>query len=372
MFCLHFVRIGKARRCPPLKIVLSVRLSPAHARPKIAASIHPASVESVCGADCRLTFLACFMARKVIIDCDPGIDDAVALAMALFDPRLEVVAVTAVGGNVSAEQSYRNVQAIIDQLDPPRRPRIGCTVDPVAAPSDSRHIFGNDGLGNNNFPCIEHHQRHPAEKVICDEVRAAPNQVSLLALGPLTNVARALLRDPELPALVDQVVIMGGAASVPGNVTPAAEFNIYCDPQSARAVFRSSLTKTLAPLDVTTQVALTFDFLDQVPDESSRAGAFLRKILPYLYRSHRQQLGEESIVLHDAVALVALTDRELFDMRSMAGDVETSGELTIGATVFDRRRLPAWRSNMDVAMSAEPLAITDCILRGLNEAARHG
>lgn len=311
------------------------------------------------------------MTRKVIIDCDPGIDDAVALCMALFDPRLEVVAVTAVGGNVSPEQATRNVQAILDQLDPPRRPRIGCageTANPL--PADARHIFGNDGLGNNDFPCIEHHQRHPAEKVICDEVRAAPNQVTVVACGPLTNIARALMRDPDLPSVIGQLVIMGGTVSAPGNVTSAAEFNIYCDPASARTVFRSAMTKTLVPLDVTTQVVQTFDFLDQIPDESSRAGSFLRKTLPYLYRSHRQYLGEEGIHLHDAVALVAATDRELFELKQMSGDVEVSGELTRGATVFDRRRLPQSRPNMEVAVSADGAAVTDCILRSLGEAAR--
>ncbi|MEX2186916.1 MAG: nucleoside hydrolase [Pirellulales bacterium] len=311
------------------------------------------------------------MTRKVIIDCDPGIDDAVALCMALFDPRLEVVAITAVGGNVSPDQATRNVQTILDQLDPPRRPRIGCAAEPAnPLPADARHIFGNDGLGNNDFPCIEHHQRHAAEKVICDEVHAAPNQVTIVACGPLTNIARALLRDPELAAVVGQLVIMGGTVSAPGNVTPAAEFNIFCDPEAARTVFRSAMTKTLVPLDATTQVVQTFDFLDQIPDETSRAGRFLRKTLPYMYRSHRQYLGEEGIHLHDAVALVAATDRNLFELRQMACDVEVAGELTRGATVFDRRRLPTWRPNTEVAISADSAAVTDCILRGLAEAAR--
>ncbi len=311
------------------------------------------------------------MTRKVIIDCDPGIDDAVALCMALFDPRLEVVAITAVGGNVSPDQATRNVQAILDQLDPPRRPRIGCASEPAnSLPVDAKHIFGNDGLGNNDFPFVEHHQRHAAEKVIYDEVHAAPNQVTIVACGPLTNIARALLRDPELAAIIGQLVIMGGTVSAPGNVTPAAEFNIYSDPESARIVFRSAMTKTLVPLDVTTQVAQTYDFLDQIPDETSRAGRFLAKTLPYLYRTHRQHLGEEGIHLHDAVALVAATDRDLFELRQMACDVEVAGELTRGATVFDRRRLPQWRPNTEVAISADSTAVTDCILRGLAEAAR--
>lgn len=312
------------------------------------------------------------MPRKVIIDCDPGIDDAVALVMALFDPRLEVVAITAVGGNVPGEQANRNVQAILDQVDPPRRPRLGCAAESAESQVDARHIFGADGLGNNSFPSIEHHQRHAAEKVICDEVRAATGEVTLIALGPLTNVARAVMRDPELPSLLGELIIMGGAVSAPGNVTPAAEFNIYCDPESARTIFRSAMTKTLVPLDVTTQVPFTFDFLDDLPDDTSRAGAFLRKILPHLYRSHRQHLGEEHVLLHDAIALLAATNRELFETRAMAGDVEVGGQLATGATIFDRRRRPDWRPNMDVAMSVDAAGATDCILRALANAAAAG
>src|SRR4051812_7858932 len=126
------------------------------------------------------------MPRKVILDVDPGINDAVALALALFDPRLEVLAVTAVAGDVSAEQATRNVQAIIEQLDPPRLPRIGAAVEPEqAAPVDGRHLNGADGLGNSNFAVAELHQRHLSEKVIADEIRAAPDSVTVIALGPL-------------------------------------------------------------------------------------------------------------------------------------------------------------------------------------------
>ena len=313
------------------------------------------------------------MARKVILDVDPGIDDAVALCMALFDPRLDVVAVTAVGGNVPPDQATRNVQAIIEQLDPPRLPRIGVASQPDAGVrADARHIHGADGLGNANFPVAELHHRHASEKVIVDEVRSAPEQVTIIALGPLTNLAKAFLRDPELPSMVGQLIVMGGTLGVPGNVTPAAEFNIYCDPESARVVFRSLTTKTVVPLDVTSQLVFNYDLLDQLPDETSGAGRLLRKILPFTFRTHHQQLGEEGIHLHDAVALLAATDSGLFETEGMAGDVETTGELTSGATIFDRRRIPEWRDNMEVATQIDVAAARDSILRGLTRAGRGG
>ena len=312
------------------------------------------------------------MARKVILDVDPGIDDAMAMCMAMFDPGLDVVAVTAVGGNCSPDRATRNVQAIIEYLDPPRWPRLGAASPPDdGLPVDGRYVHGIDGLGGAQFDVAELHHLHPSEKVICDQIRAAPEDaVTIIALGPLTNLARAFGRDPELPPLVGQIVMMGGAVSGPGNITPAAEFNIYCDPRSAQAVFRSHSTKTLIPLDVTNRIVLSYDLFNRLPDESTKVGRFLRQLLPSAFRSYRQQFGLEGIHVHDSVALMAALHPELFITEEMAGDVETGGELTAGMTVFDRRRVPAWRHNMDVAVDMRADAVADEIICTLARAAR--
>lgn len=312
------------------------------------------------------------MARKVILDVDPGIDDALAICISLFDPRLEVVAVTAVGGNCSPEKATRNVQAIVEYLDPPRWPRLGAASPPDGGlPVDGRHLHGIDGLGGVHFDVAELHHLHPSEKVICDQIRAAPEgTVTIVALGPLTNIARAFRRDPELASLVGRVVMMGGAVSGPGNITPAAEFNIYCDPPSARAVFLSHSTKTLIPLDVTNEILLSYDLFNRLPAESTKVGSFLRQLLPPAFRGYRQQFGLEGIHVHDAVALMAVCHPDLFTTEEMAGDVETLGELTVGSTVFDRRRVPAWRHNMEVACGMRADAVIDAIIRGLNGAAQ--
>jgi purine nucleosidase len=264
------------------------------------------------------------------------------------------------------DQATRNVQAIIEQLDPPRWPRIGvATLPEMGLPNRKVQLHGADGLGNANFQVSELQHRHPSEKVICDEVRAAPGEVTIVALGPLTNVARAFARDPALAELIGQIVIMGGTLSGPGNITPAAEFNIYCDPESARSVFRTVATKTLVPIDVTGQVTFGYDTLDQLPSETSRTGRFLRKILPCLFRSYRQELGYEHIRLNDVVALIAAFHPELFEIELAAADVELSGELTTGATVFDRRRIREWRTNVAVATKVDGAAVRDCVLRGI-------
>ena len=165
-----------------------------------------------------------------------------------------------------------------------------------------------------NLEVAELRSRHPSEKVISDAVRAAPNAVTIIALGPLTNIARVFQRDPELSSLVGQIVMTAGTVSGPGNITPAAEFNIYCDPASAQAVFRSPSTKTLVPLDLTNQIVLSYDLFNQLPDESTKVGKFLREILPPAFRAYRQQFGLEGIHVHDSVALMAaIPSRAVFD-----------------------------------------------------------
>ena len=309
------------------------------------------------------------MPRKVIIDCDPGIDDLLALTLALFDPRLEVVAVNAVAGNVPADRATVNVQAIVERLDPPRYPRLGAATPADDVPySDGRLLHGPDGLGGAELAVSKLARQHPAEKLICDEVRAAPGDITIVCLGPLTNVARALVREPDLADLIGRIVIRGGSVKCVGDVTPCAESNIYADPGAARAIFKSSITKTLIPLDVTDQVVWNLDLLEKLPADFSRAGKLLRATLPYLFRTYRQHLGLESIRLPDAVGVCALLHPELFRTEDLPGDVETTGEITMGATIFDRRAHPTHRGDIEVALEVDAIAVADCIVRGLAEA----
>ena len=309
------------------------------------------------------------MARKVILDVDPGIDDALAVMLALFDPRLEVVAVTAVAGNVAAQQSTRNVQAIIERLDPPRWPRIG-TATHRDLPTDARHLHGADGLGGNFFEVAELHHQHPSYKVITDEARSTPDQVTIITMGPLTNLALAFQRDVDLAKNVGQLIIMGGTYREAGNVTATAEFNFYCDPEAARAVLRSPTTKTLVPLDVTHQVMMTYDRLAELPPETTKAGRFVRQILPFAFQSYRQQLGLEGIYLHDVVALMAAVQPELFQTEMATCDVETAGELTSGMCIVDRRPNQNLPHNLAVAVDVDEVAVMDSIMRGIAQAAQ--
>jgi purine nucleosidase len=309
------------------------------------------------------------MARKVILDVDPGIEDAAAMCLALGSPALEVLAVTATGGMVSPEQATTNVQAIVEQLDPQRWPRLGTASPDQILRCDGPHLFGTDGLCGAHFAVAQRHHRHPSVKVICDEVRAAPGAVTIVALGPLSNIAAALKQQPDLASLIGHLLILGGTLGGPGNVTAAAEFNIYCDAEAARTVFQSRVTKTLVPIDITRRVTLNLDLLERLPPDDSPNGELLRQLLPGAFRAYRQHLGMEGIHLHDAVAIIASLSPELFTTERMYGDVETEGVLTYGATVLDRRRQPEHQPNLDVVVDMDAAAVTDCIIRGLTQAA---
>ncbi len=312
------------------------------------------------------------MAQKVILDIDPGIDDAVALALALFDPELDVVAVTATGGNVPPAMATTNVQKVIEQLDPPRWPRMGAAPLDNPLPVNTMHLNGSDGLGQSDLPVAGLANLHPAEKVLTDELRADPEMVTILALGPLTNIAHVLHRESQMASRVGRLIVGGGCVAAAGNVTPCAEFNIYSDALAARQVIRSPMTKMILPLDVTHQLLFTFDLLEQLPSDASKGGAFLRNILPYAFRAYRQFLGLEGVYLNAAVAVVLAAHPELFEMdEEMACDVEVEGELTMGTTVFDRRNIRQWRPNCDLAVGVQVAEVKAEIIRGLRRIGDH-
>ena len=310
------------------------------------------------------------MAKKVIIDVDPGIDDAIALAIALFDPGLDVLAVTATGGNVSPEQATTNLQAIITYLDPPRTPRIGIASENAHMPERALSMHGPDGLGGLNLPAVPLHGSHAAEKVMWETIKSHPREVTLLSLGPPTNLARLIRRDPSIVELLGDTILCGGTLHANGAASPVADFNFYCDPFAARQVISEPFRKSLVPLETTSQVAFGLEMLEQLPDAFTSAGKIFRRMLSHAFRAHRQLLGSEGIHLHDVVALVAVTNPELFRQETVAADVETAGEITAGMLVIDRRHTRRWKPNLDVFTDCDSSAVKDCILRGLRTAAK--
>ena len=311
------------------------------------------------------------MAKKLIIDADPGIGDALAIALALLDPDVEVVGVTPTAGCTSGTNASMNVQALVNLLDPPRWPRLGWA---NGHPSSSAMLGGpnplilngTSGLGDFDVPVVEPHQHHESAKMLIDLVRTHPHELTLLTLGPLTNVELAQERYPELLAEVSEIVVQGGSVGAGGNVTATAEFNIFAAPEAARAVLNSPATKTLVPYDTTQKVTLTYaDYARLNVDDQTRVGRLLEQTLPYAFRAYHEHLGVEGLPVPEVVALVSIVHPRLFHRRSMSVDVETQGELTRGMTVFDRRRRSSATANIDVLSDVDSQGILDYISRTL-------
>ncbi len=296
------------------------------------------------------------MQRKVVLLGDPGIDGAFAIALALHDPRLDVLGLAATAGNVRAEQATRNMHCLVEHFDPPKWPRIG-EAPPAAYDVDATDLHGQDGLGGANLPCIELHHPHPADKLIVDLVRNHPNEVTLVAMGPLTVLAQAMDRDPELAKLVKQFVILGGAWRVPGNVSAAAEFRFYCDPVAARRVLRSGVPATLIPLDVMQRALFTPKELMEIPSGDSPTCRLLRRIAPFGIGASAHRYGIEGFYLQDVLGVCAVAIPEAFKTRPLHVDVEVRGELTRGMSIFDVRPQAKVTPNVDLAVEVETVMI---------------
>ncbi len=318
------------------------------------------------GNGCNCNGTGWMMAQKLLIDCDPGIDDALALVLALFDPRFEVVAVTACSGTVEACQSTQNLQAIIERLDPPRHPRIGAGFDPEDAPiSDGRWLHGEDGLGNLNWMPVSRQHLLNSDKLISDCLRTYAGQLSILCLGPLTGLARAFQRDPMLCGMVDRIVIAGGSLNGVGNVTATAEFNMHFDPLAAAAVFRSPTTKTLVPLEVASQIEFGIELLEQLPPKYTRVGGVLQPMLMHFFRSIRQHWGQETVPLLSAIALQYLSDPMLFATQDRYVEIEEKECSMRGTTFVDRRNFAPHRSNCEVVVHADWEAVRDAVYHAI-------
>src|ERR1043166_2043817 len=193
------------------------------------------------------------MPQKVVLINDPGIDGAFAIALALNDPDLEVVGLLATAGNVRADQATRNVRIVLDQLDPPRLPRLGAAPD-VDYGMNGTRLHGTFGLGHTEFPCASLHHLPASEKLLAELVRQYPDELIILCMGPATVLDRAFDLHPDLPESIKRIVIIGGAMHEPGNAGPVSEFHFACDPAAARRVLNCSTEVTLIPLDMTRKV----------------------------------------------------------------------------------------------------------------------
>ena len=319
--------------------------------------------------------------RKIALDADPGVADALALAFALFDPDVEIVAVTSVGGSVDSRTSARNLQSLVAFLDPPRLPRIGVenaarvelertnrAVSPTLqdASCEFAPTAFNDFDGF-TLPVVERFSPRSAATIIRDAVRAHPRETSILALGPLTNVARAFRRDPELPFLLNRLVVAGGGVPFHNRVD-ATEFNLVYDRQAARVVFQAPCAKTFVPADAAADLVFSFDDLRTFESRDDDVGEFLRRSLLGIFLARRRTLGSEVVCLQEFAAYFALVAPNLFStVEADSVDAIYAGEPPISHA--DQRRAFGRRPDVEIVRQIDVDAVRQKIVDGFRRIA---
>jgi purine nucleosidase len=290
---------------------------------------------------------AAMCAHRIVIDTDPGIDDALAMLLAVASPELDLRALTVIGGNVPLAQCVTNTLAVLELLDMPTIPVAAGVTQPLIRPvyMGGAVTHGESGLGDAQLPppSLTPTADHAVDRLI-SEIMAAPGEVTLIAIGPLTNVALALRKEPRIITAVRQVIFMGGALLVEGNTTPVAEFNVFADPHAAHIVLHSGMPITLLPWDITSNVLMTqadVDGLLQIPSPLTR---FVADATRFYIEFHHTYFGTPACSVNDPAAVALAFLPELAKTRPVFVDVEIGSELTMGQTVADyvgmRRREP--------------------------------
>ena len=278
------------------------------------------------------------MRRDIIIDTDPGQDDAVAILLALASPELNVLGLTCVAGNVPLERTSFNARQVCELAGRADVPVFaGCDRPMGRGLVTAEHVHGASGLDGALLPDpVMTVQSTHAVDFIIDSLRAAPPKtITLCPLGPLTNIATAFARAPDVVGKVQEIVLMGGAYFEVGNITPAAEFNIYVDPEAAAQVFASGVKLTVMPLDVTHKALTTKPRIDAFRALGTRVGDMVAAWTDFFERFDMAKYGSEGAPLHDPCVIAYLLEPELFTGRHINVAVETGSDLTLGMTVAD-------------------------------------
>jgi inosine-uridine nucleoside N-ribohydrolase len=302
--------------------------------------------------------------KRILIDCDPGHDDMMAIMLASSSPELELLGVTTVAGNQTGEKTYLNALKTLTL--------IGDTGIPVARGADkplfreltvAPEIHGVSGLDGADLPQpgfkgVEQH----AVDFLIRTIMESGTPLILVPTGPLTNIALAMLKDPRITTKLERIVLMGGAV-FDSNITPAAEFNIYVDPEAAKVVFGSGVPITMVGLDVTNKALFGFGDIERLAAMNGRVSRVVAPLLKFFAKANRDIFGFDGAPLHDALAVAHLIRPEVIKTRKLNVEIETDGELTRGRTVADVYGITGKSANTDVALEVDNDLFKDLLVR---------
>ncbi len=290
----------------------------------------------------------------IIIDTDPGQDDAVAILLALASPEFEILGVTAVAGNVPLALTEINARKICELAGRPDIKVFAGASRPLLRPLvTAEHVHGRTGLDGPVLPdpTMPLQKQHAVEFIIETLMTREAGTVILCVLGPMTNIALALIREPRIASRIKRIVAMGGGFFEGGNMTPAAEFNIYVDPHAARVVFDADIPITLIPLDCTHQALTSAARVEKFRVMKNKSGPATAALLDFFERFDEQKYGTDGGPLHDPCVMAWLIKPELFQSRDVNVSIECESELTMGMTVVDWWRVTGKKPNATVCRS---------------------
>ncbi len=289
---------------------------------------------------------------RIIIDTDPGVDDALTFLLALSSPKIKLEALTTTQGNVTLDKATCNALAILELAGASHIPVAQGSMLPLLQPlRASDLVHGKSGLGNSKLPEPRNKpvNQHAVDFLI-DKVLAEPGEVSIFPIGPLTNIAMAIRKEPRFAQSVKELVIMGGAIREGGNMSPLAEFNIYVDPHAAHIVFHSGIPITLIPLDVTHKCILKQEHIDRLLKIKSPISKFIADSMQD-YMEFSLSRGQEGCALHDPLTLAVILAPELLTLKEYYVDVDISGGVSMGNTFADFFNITKKPVNMKVALN---------------------
>ncbi|MGB6117351.1 MAG: nucleoside hydrolase [Mesorhizobium sp.] len=306
--------------------------------------------------------------RKIIIDTDPGQDDAVAILLALASPELDVLGITAVAGNVPLKLTEKNARKICELAGRPETKVFAGAMRPlVRTLVTAEEVHGKTGLNGPQLPepTMTLQPEYAVDWIVDTLMAEESGSVTLCVLGPLTNIALALVREPKIAKRVAQIVLMGGGYFEQGNVTPSAEFNIYVDPHAADVVFRAGIDIVMMPLDVTHKALTKKTRVERFRALGNRVGIATAEMLEFFERYDEEKYGSDGGPLHDPCVIAYLLRPELFKGRHCNVEIETHSELTMGATVVDWWGVTKRRKNATVMRDIDSDGFFDLLIERL-------
>ncbi|MHA2961444.1 nucleoside hydrolase [Priestia megaterium] len=303
--------------------------------------------------------------RKIIMDCDPGHDDAIAIILAAARPELDILAITTVSGNAEIEKTTMNALKVCDLVSLHNViVSKGASEPMMRRRENAPSIHGDSGLDGPEFPALSRSwsEEHGVDTII-RMVKESENPVTLLPTGPLTNIALALIKAPEMKENIEEIILMGGGTF--GNWTPTAEFNIWADPEAAKKVFDSGVPLIVMGLDITHQAVATDDVINQVMNIDNNVAKKVGELLAFFKSAYKETFGFDGPPVHDVLTVVYCIAPELFTLKEVNIVVETRGEYTAGTTSVDLLGVTGRKPNTKFGLTLDVDGFWDLMIKAL-------